>query len=96
VTYVQVLPGLCGGFTGAARARRDGVTRGVAQHAAMLFTAVLQAASLHFGAAHRRRSRASSHHRFTTISTPRCRHRCGASSPAGASIATAGLGVAPT
>ena len=51
VTYVQYCVGLCGGFTGAARVERYAASRNVRGTAQCFSTSVLQAASLHFGAA---------------------------------------------
>ena len=51
VAYVQYCLGLCGGFSGATRIERYAASRGVSGTVQCFSTAVLQAASLHFGAA---------------------------------------------
>jgi L-alanine-DL-glutamate epimerase-like enolase superfamily enzyme len=51
VTYLQYCLGLCGGFTGAMRIDDLAATYGVKTTPQCFSTAVLQAASLHFGAA---------------------------------------------
>ena len=51
VAYLQFCLGLCGGFGGAARLDRAAIARGVATTPQCFSTAILQAASLHFGAA---------------------------------------------
>jgi L-alanine-DL-glutamate epimerase-like enolase superfamily enzyme len=52
VTHLQFCLGLCGGFTGAARLDALARQRGVTSTPHCFSTAVLQAASLHFAAAH--------------------------------------------
>jgi len=52
VTYLQFCLGLCGGYTGAARLDALASQRGIGSTPQCFSTAVLQAASLHFAAAH--------------------------------------------
>lgn len=52
VTYLQFCLGLCGGFSGGAQLNAMATSFGVATTPQCFSTAVLQAASLHFGAAH--------------------------------------------
>jgi L-alanine-DL-glutamate epimerase-like enolase superfamily enzyme len=52
VTYLQFCLGLCGGFTGAARLDALALQHGVTSTPQCFSTAVMQAASLHFAAAH--------------------------------------------
>ena len=63
VTYLQFCLGLCGGFTGAMRIDHRAAMKRVKSTPQCFSTAVLQAASLHFGAA-RENVVAVEYHRF--------------------------------
>jgi len=63
VTYLQYCLGLCGGFTGAARLDDVASRHRVRTTPQCFSTAVMQAASLHFGAA-RENVAAAEYHRF--------------------------------
>jgi L-alanine-DL-glutamate epimerase-like enolase superfamily enzyme len=63
VTYLQYCLGLCGGFTGAMRIDHRAAMHHVKSTPQCFSTAVLQAASLHFGAA-RENVVAVEYHRF--------------------------------
>ncbi len=96
VTYLQFCLGLCGGFGGGARLDAMAAAFGIATTPQCFSTAILQAASLHFGAARGNVSSAE-FHRFHDHLAGCCPRRCARSSLAAESHLddTAGLGLGP-